>query len=33
MLSGALEIEQPRGLGIVLDAGARPDVMVWLAPR
>lgn len=32
-LSAALEIEQPRGLTIVLDAGERPEVMVWLAPR
>lgn len=33
MLAGALEIDQPRGLTIVLGTGERPDVMVWLAPR
>jgi len=33
MLAGALEIEQPRGLEIVLGTGERPEVMVWLAPR
>lgn len=33
MLAGALELEQPRGLEIILDASNRPEVMVWLAPR
>ncbi len=33
VLAGALEIEQPRGLEIVLGTGERPEVMVWLAPR
>lgn len=33
MLAGALELEQPRGLEIVLGAGDRPEVLVWLAPR
>lgn len=33
MLAGALEIEEPRGLEIVLGTGERPEVMVWLAPR
>ncbi|NVB77091.1 MAG: hypothetical protein HOV81_01730 [Kofleriaceae bacterium] len=33
MIAGAMEIDEPRGLEIVLGAGEHPDVLVWLAPR